>query len=102
MRERDTNGCATFSPGVKSLPRRALSPDVAKFGRALRRLRQDHDLSMGELARILRCDLVRLSDVEIGSETDPRYQWCPSCRGDYDAAQQCSTCEGKQIVEVQG
>jgi len=80
-------GCGTFSDRVLTLPRKRIDPRFDKLGNTIRAVRQELDISMGELARFLRCSVARLSDLETGTETDERYQFCGCESGCADCAQ---------------
>lgn len=89
--------CGTFQD-LRFLPKRKLSSALDKLGATIRAVRQELDLSMGDVARFLQCKVSRLSDLETGQETDPRYVFCPNC--DTGTWRTCSNCQGRGYVEA--
>lgn len=82
-------GCGTFSDAPRHI-RKRLPDHVAAFGKALRQLRLAHGLSMGDLARLFDASVVKVSNVEVGTETV--YVRCKSCSRDVPV------CQGPQFV----
>lgn len=92
-------GCATFQD-IRLLPRKPLAPKFIAIGLALRELREQHDISMGELAMMLGCHVARLSDLERGSITDPDFRLCDSCGP--GTWRDCQACGGQGYVRREG
>ena len=88
-------GCATFQD-IRTLPKRRIDESLSKLGATIRAVRQELDLSMGDVARFLGCSVPRLSDLERGEETDPRFTWCPDC--DSGTWRKCKRCFGRGYV----
>lgn len=87
--------CGTLQD-IRSLPKRAVPSDLAAVGRKLRDLRESHGVSLGELARFMGAKVSRLSDLETGMESDPRFWWCPHCTN--ETWRDCVECGGKGYV----
>ena len=91
-------GCGTFHD-LPRIPKRALPENLARFGGAVRELRKSLDLSMGEVAKFLGCSVVRVSDLERGEETDPRFKFCTAQGCGENTYRSCTTCGGKGYVD---
>jgi hypothetical protein len=92
--------CGTFQD-IPRLPRRELDHQLKGFGKGLRELRETYDLSMGEIARFLKCSPALISDLELGAEQDPAFVWCSKCGGG-DGWRRCLVCGGHGYVKVGG
>ena len=92
---RGVKGCGTFDGNVRALPRRPIGPAFVALGKELRSIRQEHKLTVGDVAKFLGCCIVRVSDLERGDETDPRFMWCPQCY----AQRSCKRCDNRGYVE---